>query len=70
MAQARALLEAAKGHPLEAAFVLGLTCGLRPGELLGLKWEDVDLDQGVLRISRAVSRVGGTVGLGPTKTPS
>lgn len=70
VAQARALLEAAKGHPLEAAFVLGLTCGLRPGELLGLKWEDVDLDQGVLRISRAVSRVGGTVGLGPTKTTS
>ena len=70
MAQARALLEAAKGHPLEAAFVLGLTCGLRPGELLGLKWEDVDLDQGVLRVSRAVRRVGGTAQLGPTKTAS
>ena len=68
--QARALLEAAAGHPLQAAFVLGLTCGLRPGELLGLTWEDVDLDQGVLRISRAVSRVGGTVQLGPTKTAS
>lgn len=68
--QARVLLEVAKGHPLEAAFVLGVTCGLRPGELLGLKWEDVDLDQGVLRISRAVSRVGGTAQLGPTKTAS
>ncbi|MCW2620866.1 MAG: integrase family protein, partial [Frankiales bacterium] len=68
--QARVLLEAARGQPLEAAFVLGLTCGLRPGELLGLKWEDVDLDQGVLRVSRAVSRVGGTVQLGPTKTAS
>ena len=68
--QARLLLEAAHGHPLEAAFVLGLTCGLRPGELLGLGWEDVDLDQGVLRVSRAVSRVGGTVQLGPTKTAS
>lgn len=66
--QARILLGAAQGHPLEAAFVLGLTCGLRPGELLGLKWEDVDLDQGVLRVSRAVSRVGGTPQLGPTKT--
>jgi integrase len=50
--------------------VLGLTCGLRPGELLGLCWEDVDLDQGRLRVSRAVSRVGGTVQLGPTKTTS
>ena len=64
------LLEAAKGHPLEAAFVLGLTCGLRPGELLGLKWDNVDLDQGVLRVSRAVSRDRGTVQLGPTKTAS
>ena len=68
--QARALLEAAQGHPLEAAFMLGLTCGLRPGELLGLGWEDVDLDQGVLRVSRAVSRVGGIVQLGRTKTAS
>lgn len=66
--QARALLDAARGHPLEAAFVLGLTCGLRPGELLGLKWEDVDLDQGVLRVNRAVSRVSGKVQVGPTKT--
>jgi integrase len=68
--QARLLLQAAHGHPLEAAFVLGLTCGLRPGELLGLCWEDVDLDQGLLRVSRAVSRVGGAVQLGPTKTAS
>lgn len=70
VSQARVLLEAAEGHPLEAAFVLGLRCGLRPGELLGLKWEDVDLDQGVVRVSRAVSRVGGKVALGPTKTAS
>jgi len=68
--QARLLLEAAHGHPLEAAFVLGLTCGLRPGELLGLGWEDIDLDQGLVRVSRAVSRVGGTGQLRPTKTAS
>jgi integrase len=43
--QARALLQAADGHPLEAAFIVALTCGLRPGELLGLPWQDVDLDQ-------------------------
>jgi integrase len=66
--QARALLEAADGHPLEAAFIVALTCGLRPGELLGLQWQDVDLDQGLLRVSRAVRRVGGAVQLGPTKT--
>jgi len=68
--QARGLLEVAQGHPLEAAFIVGLTCGLRPGELLGLRWDDVDLEQGVLRVSRAVSRIGGTAQLGPTKTAS
>jgi integrase len=66
--QARALLEAADGHPLEAAFIVALTSGLRPGELLGLQWQDVDLEQGLLRVSRAVRRVGGAVQLGPTKT--
>ena len=66
--QARALLEAANGHLLEAAFVVALTCGLRPGELLGLHWRDVDLDEGLLRVNRAVRRAGGAVELGPTKT--
>lgn len=36
--QATTLLTAAQGHALEAAFVLGLTCGLQPGELLWLGW--------------------------------
>ena len=66
--QARALLDAAEGHPLEAAFMVALTCGLRPGELLGSQWRDTDLDEGLLRVSRAVRRVGGAVPLGPTKT--
>ncbi|MCY7364135.1 MAG: site-specific integrase [Frankiaceae bacterium] len=48
----------------------GLTCGLRPGELLGLGWDNVDVDQGLLRVSRAVNRVGAQVQLGPTKTAS
>ncbi len=69
-AEARHLLDGARGDELEALYTLALTTGMRLGELLGLKWEDVDLDQGVLRISRAVSRVGGTVRLGPTKTTS
>ena len=40
-AQARALLEAAKGDRLEALYVLAVSAGLREGELLGLRWEDV-----------------------------
>jgi integrase len=70
VAQATALLSAARDHPLEAAVIVALSCGLRPGELLGLHWDDVDVDQGLLRVRRAVVRIGGTVQLGPLKTAS
>jgi integrase len=50
--QAKALLEAARGDRLEALYVLAVTAGLRIGELLGLKWEDVDLKRGVLHVRR------------------
>jgi integrase len=36
-------------------YVLAVHCGLRQGELLGLKWEDVDLPSGVLRVRRTLS---------------
>lgn len=42
--QARALLVAAEGERLEALVVVGGSIGLRPGELLGLLWSDVDLE--------------------------
>lgn len=57
--KARALLEAAKGDPFEALYVLALRAGLRQSELLGLKWEDVDLDAATLRVRRALIRVKG-----------
>lgn len=66
--QAHRLLSASRGHPLEAAVVVALTCGLRPGELLALRWADVDLDNRVLRVRQAVVRVGGRIELGATKT--
>lgn len=64
--QARQLLEAAKGHPREALFVLALATGMRRGELLGLKWQDVDLEQGVLHVRRALTRM--PTGLGYKET--
>lgn len=70
VAEAKALLVTAQGHPLEAALVLALTSGLRPGELLALRWDDLDLDAGLLRVSRAIVRRGGRVELGKTKTPT
>lgn len=53
--QARRFLEAARGERLEALYVVAVHAGLRPGELLALGWEDVDLDRGVLHVRRALS---------------
>ena len=43
-AQAHAIRDAFAGHPLEALVVTTLSTGLREGELLGLRWDDVDLE--------------------------
>jgi integrase len=59
--EAKAFLTAAKGHPLEAFFVVALACGLRLGEALGIQWADVDLDARTLQVHRAVQRAGGNV---------
>jgi integrase len=53
--QARAFLETARGDRFEALYVLAVTAGLREGELLGLKWDDVDLDAGTLSVRRTLS---------------
>jgi integrase len=49
--QPRRFLEAAKGERLEALLVLAITTGMRRGELLALRWKDVDLDRGVLAVT-------------------
>jgi integrase len=61
---AKRLLEAAYGNRLEALYVLAVTAGLRIGELLGLKWEDLDGDAGVLHVRRTKSKAKS----GPTFT--
>jgi integrase len=66
--EARAFLEAARGERFEALYVLAITTGLRRGELLGLRWNDVDLESGVLRVGRALVREGGRYRPGETKT--
>jgi integrase len=52
--QVRMLLEAAEETKLYALYVLAVTTGMRQGELLGLKWEDVDLVTGSLQVRRTV----------------
>ncbi|WP_443073059.1 site-specific integrase [Streptomyces sp. NBC_01451] len=59
------------GHRHAALFELALRTGLRKGELLGLRWEDLDLDAGTATIRRTLqrTRTGGLTTL-PTKTIS
>jgi integrase len=57
--QARQLTEAARGDRLEALYLVGLSLGLRLGEVLGLKWSDIDLAKRELRVQRALQRQTG-----------
>jgi integrase len=59
--QARRFLEHAKKaeDELYAAFVLTLVMGLRRGEVLGLVWDDLDLENGELTVDRQLQRVAG-----------
>jgi integrase len=56
-AQCNAVLAAAVGDRLSVAWTLPVVCGMRRGELAGLKWSKVDLDGGVLHVhwQRAVA---------------
>ncbi|MFC8644270.1 tyrosine-type recombinase/integrase [[Kitasatospora] papulosa] len=54
-------LAAARKDPLYAAFVLAITMGLRRGELVGLRWTDVDLDNRVLYVRQQTQRRRGVL---------
>lgn len=60
-AQARALLAAAKHHRLGGLVSIATALGLRIGEGLGLRWEDVDFTAGTLAVRQAIERSGGNV---------
>lgn len=62
------LLAAARGNRLWAAYELAVRLGLRRGELLGLRWKDVDLNEKVITIRQALQRVGGELLIVPPKT--
>jgi len=50
-------LQTAEGDRLQALYIVAVTVGLRPGEMLALRWSDVDLQAGTLQINRALSDV-------------
>jgi len=68
--EARAFLRAVSGDRLTAAWSLFLTCGLRRGELCGLRWEAVDLTGNSLRILTTLVLVDGRPVQSEPKTAS
>ncbi len=52
--EAKRLLDAARGNRLEALYVLAVTTGMRQGEILALRWDDLDLQDGALRVQRTL----------------
>jgi integrase len=66
--EARRLLQAAHGNGLEALYVLAVTTGMRQGELLALRWQDVDIKNCTVSVRRTLTRNGGVIELGEPKT--
>jgi integrase len=68
--QVRRFLETVRADRLAPLWLLYATTGARRGELLALRWDDVDLDAGTISIRRAMTEVGGEIIEGEPKTRS
>ncbi|MGF7238227.1 MAG: tyrosine-type recombinase/integrase [Frankia sp.] len=66
--EARRFLQATEKDRLYALFVVALTVGLRRGELLGLRWTDVDLGTRTLTVRCSVQRAAGQLRIVEPKT--
>ena len=66
--QLTSFLREAKESGVFELYYVELATGLRRGELLGLKWEDLDLERGDLRVRRQIARINGEVAEAPLKT--
>ena len=67
-AELTTFLEFVQDNRLFASFVLSATTGMRRGEVLGLRWRDVDLDAGRLSVVHTLTTVGGVPIESDTKT--
>jgi integrase len=62
------LLKSAKGTPLYLPVLVAVTTGLRRGELLALRWRDIDLKEGVLAVNQSIERIRGEITFKAPKT--
>ena len=66
--QLEAFLQEAKKTGVYEMYYIKLATGLRRGELLGLKWQDIDWKNGIIKVRRQVARVDGEIVEAPLKT--
>lgn len=57
--EVRKLLKTYQGTFLSARLHISLICGLRQGEALGLRWQDIDFESGTLTISSQIQMING-----------
>ncbi len=65
---ARRLIESIRGDRLDALWLCALTVGLRRGELLGLRWLDIDFEPRTLVVRQTLLRVDGKLRFSEPKT--
>ena len=56
--ESQQFLKAAEADPLHIVFLLALTTGMRQGEILGLRWKDVDKDNRILSVTQILTHDG------------
>lgn len=66
--EVRRFLVAAQGHECEALFLVAVATGLRQGEVLGLRWQDVDFDKGTVHVRGTLQRYAEAYHWNPPKT--
>ena len=66
--QLTSFLREAKETGVYEMYYIELATGLRRGELLGLKWDDIDMNNGTIRVRRQVARIDGEIVEAPLKT--
>ena len=66
--EAQDILAAFRDHPLEPLVAIALWTGLRQGEILGLRWRDVDVERRTITVAGSLQRLGGEWRLLPPKT--
>ena len=66
--EVRQFFAAGEANRLSGAFVLLATTGMRRGEVLGVRWKDLDLDSGQLSIVQTITNVDGVLTIGSPKT--